>query len=95
VGVRAALASTGERLWQKPAGDLDRLVHVEIYVYDELPDPPTELGTPLGSAAGLPAEPRIDLQGAEGRFVLVWFTSLPPDGNRFRIRLTDTRIEAG
>lgn len=76
--------------------DFDRAgADLEIYVYEALPDPPTELGSPLGRATDLPAEPRIDLQGAEGRYVLVWFTSLPPDGNRFRIRLTDTRIEAG
>lgn len=51
-------------------------VDLEIYASDT-PFEGTEFGEPVGAVAGAAAEPTIEVGGAQGRYWLVWLTSVP------------------
>lgn len=63
----------------------------EVYV---LSDPPTDdaaaWGEPVAGGNDLPAQARLDLGGAEGRYVLLWITRTAGDG---RVQVADAVLE--
>ena len=53
---------------------------------------PQDWGTAVGDATSAPAEVTIELDDAEGRYVLVWFTSLPADGGGHRVHVSEMTL---
>jgi serine/threonine protein kinase len=60
----------------------------EVFVADR-PSPALEgWGRPLGTGSG-----RFEVGGAEGRYVLVWFTSLVPAEDGYRLDVAEIRVD--
>jgi eukaryotic-like serine/threonine-protein kinase len=68
-----------------------------VYAGDTPPaegEAPDDWGRPVATVASAGEEERIELDGpTDARVWLLWFTSLPPDGDRFRATVSDVRFE--
>ena len=53
---------------------------------------PTQEADVLGSADGTSGTVRVEGDTLSGQWVGVWFTSLAPDGGRFRAEVTEIRV---
>lgn len=66
---------------------------LELYALDETPTQDTDAwGEPVSQEADSPGEVRLEADGTEGRYWLVWLTSLPSDGGRYRAEIADVRF---
>jgi hypothetical protein len=69
-----------------------------VFVGDAPPDgdvAPEDWGTAVAEVAEAGDEQRIELEEAtEGQVWMLWFTSLPQDGGRYRATVSEVRFEA-
>jgi eukaryotic-like serine/threonine-protein kinase len=69
---------------------------IELYAFDEPPsDDIDDWGEPVEQGSDVPAEVRFEFESAEGRYWLVWLTSLPSEGGRHRAEISDVRFHRG
>jgi eukaryotic-like serine/threonine-protein kinase len=70
-----------------------------VFVGDAPPgggDAPEEWGTAVAEVTDAGEEERLTLdEVTEGQVWMLWFTSLPPDGGRYRATVSDVRFETG
>jgi eukaryotic-like serine/threonine-protein kinase len=70
-----------------------------VFVGDAPPgggDAPEDWGTAVAEVSDAGEEERISLdEVTEGQVWMLWFTSLPPDGGRYRATVSEVRFEAG
>jgi eukaryotic-like serine/threonine-protein kinase len=53
---------------------------------------PGDWGTRVGEASSAATDESFDVEDVEARYVLLWFTSLPPDGGGHRVHVSDITI---
>jgi eukaryotic-like serine/threonine-protein kinase len=70
-----------------------------VFVGDAPPgggDAPEDWGTAVAEVTDAGEEERLALdEVTEGQVWMLWFTSLPPDGGRYRATVSEVRLEAG
>ncbi len=66
-----------------------------LYTGDTPPDAgvaPDDWGTAVAEVTDAGEEARVELDDAEGRVWMLWFTLLPPDGDDYRATVTEVRF---
>ena len=68
-----------------------------VYVADEIPEDLGGWGDPVANEDGIDGAATFDLDGAEGRHVLLWFTDLGDGsvGEGFRLEVAEVRLTGG
>ena len=61
---------------------------LSLYLSDDVPDNPEQL-TPVGEVQADTAAATVDLDDATGRFLTIWFTSLPTVPGGFKGGIVD------
>jgi hypothetical protein len=84
-----SLKAAGRLTLTLPPGDGAELT---IYGSDNLPDSLDGWGNQLAGPKTATDRVAFDLGGGRHQYLLVWFTSLPSDGGKFRGGIADVRL---